>query len=109
MAKNKSDDQTLEVLTHILGLFTGFIGALIILLVSESKGVKNHAKYALNWQISSLIYMVVSIPLMLVLIGFATLFATIILNLIFCIIAAVKASEGKLWKYPLSMPFFKIE
>ncbi|MFU8796701.1 MAG: DUF4870 domain-containing protein [Dehalococcoidia bacterium] len=30
-----------------------------------------------------------------------------VLDLIFCIMAAVKASRGELWKYPLSIPFLK--
>jgi len=105
----KSSDNTLSVITHLLGLFTGFIGALIVLLASNDKKNKNHARNALNWQISAWIYIIISIPLMLILIGFLTLFATILLNLIFCIIASVKASKGILWKYPLTIPFLKTE
>jgi len=33
----------------------------------------------------------------------------IILNMVFCIIAIVKASENTFWKYPLTIPFFKVE
>lgn len=107
-AGRKSGDNALPVITHLLGLFTGFLGALIVLLVAENNQVKNHARNALNWQISSCIYIIISIPLMLLLIGFLTFFATILLNIIFCIIAAIRASESKLWEYPLAIQFIKV-
>ena len=105
----KKQDTTLPVLAHILGLFTGFIGPLIILLVSKKEYEKTHAKYALNWQISLVIYFMVSFALMLVLVGFILVFALLIMNLVFCIIAAVKAGENTFWKYPLAIPFLKIK
>tara|TARA_Y100000310_G_scaffold159115_1_gene158591 strand:- start:10126 stop:10269 length:144 start_codon:yes stop_codon:yes gene_type:complete len=46
---------------------------------------------------------------MLFLIGFFLIFVLIFLNLIFTIIAAVKAGDHKLWKYPMAMPFFKVK
>jgi uncharacterized Tic20 family protein len=46
---------------------------------------------------------------MIILIGFLGLVVFSILNLIFSIIGAVKASEGKFWKYPISIPFFKVK
>ncbi len=105
----KKQDNTLPIITHIIGYFTSFIGPLIILIAAEDKNAKNHARLALNWQLSAMIYIIISIPLMFVLIGFLTLFVVIILDVIFCIMAAVKASEGKLWTYPLSIPFTQIQ
>ena len=124
LVESKSDDLTLAVLAHVLGLFVGFLGPLIILLVSKSKPVKEHARNALNWQISVMIYCVVSVILLfvlvgflllisvyianfIVLVGFLLLVALCIANFIFCIIAAVKAGNGETWKYPLSIPFLK--
>ena len=103
----KKNDTTMPVLTHILAWVTGFLGPLIILLATEDTNAKNHARMALNWQFSYLIFVLVSIPLMFVLIGFLTMFALIIMNTIFCIVAAVKAGDNVLWKYPVSIPFFK--
>ncbi len=105
--KSKSDDRTLAVLTHLLGLFVGLLGPLIVLLVSKSKSSKVHARNALNWQISLSIYCVVSFILLFVLIGFFLLIALAIANSVFCIIAAVKAGNGETWKYPLSITFLK--
>lgn len=105
---NKSDQKTLAILTHILGIFVHFIGALIILLASDDPLVKKHAKNALNWQFSMIIYGIISVILILVLVGILLIVTLIVLNIVFCIVAAVKASEGKLWRYPLSIQFFKV-
>lgn len=107
MAKKNKDDHLLQILVHILGLFTAFIGPLILFLVSKDKEVKTHAKVALNWQISFIIYIAASSFLSLLLIGFLLVPIFGVLNTIFCIIAAVKASEGNLWVYPLSIKFLK--
>lgn len=106
MAKKKQDN-TLPILSHILGLFAGFIPPLIILLVTEEERVKKHARRALNWHISFVIYFFASMILVLILIGFVLFFALIIMDIVFCIIASVKASEGELWNYPLAIPFLK--
>ena len=59
MAK-KSDDNTLPILVHVLALLTGFIGPLIILLATKDKNAKDHAKKALNWQITLCISLLIS-------------------------------------------------
>jgi len=100
-------DNTLPVLAHILGLFTGWLGPLIILLVTKEERVKNHARMALNWQLSFIIYSIVSGILILAFIGFVLLGVIFVLDVIFCIMAAVKAGRGELWKYPLTIPFLK--
>jgi len=120
--KTKKQDNTLPVLTHILGLLTSFIGPLIVLLATEDKNSKKHAKTALNWQFSIIIYFIalvvlsiISVILTVIYIGFFLIplvvlafIALYVLDFVFCILAAVKAGEGKLWKYPFSIPFFKI-
>lgn len=104
----KKEDKTLLILTHILGLVVGFLAPLIILLVSDNKDVKRHSKIALNWQFSFLIYIVISFILVIVLIGFLLIPTLIILNIVFSIMAAVKASENEFWRYPLSIQFFRV-
>ena len=100
-------DNTLPILTHLLGLFTGFLGPLIIFFASKDKTTKSHAKVVLNWQFSLIIYSAISGILMLILIGFLGFIALGIMNTIFSIIGAVRASEKEIWKYPLSIKFFK--
>ena len=114
-----SSDNTLAILVHILGLFSNFVGALVVYLVAKDDITKKHSARALNWQISLAIYYTVAIILLifswilvffiigiiLVPIFYIALFALAILNIIFSIIAAVKASQGELWKYPLTFRF----
>lgn len=95
------------ILPHILGLLTWIVGPLITLLASDNKDLKEHSKKALNWQISLTIYSIVSGILMIILIGFLFLMILGLLNLVFCILAAVKAADGELWDYPLTINFLK--
>jgi uncharacterized protein len=101
------DTKTLSMLVHIAALFTSFVGPLIFMLVSKDAHVQKHSKIALNWQISLMIYMVVSGVLAIILVGFLMMAVLGLMNLIFCIMAAVKANQGVEWKYPLSIAFFK--
>ena len=80
-------------------------GPLIVWLIKrgDSPEIDAHGKEALNFQISMLIYNVVAGVLCLVLIGFALLAVLHILNVVFVIIAALKASEGQMYRYPLTL------
>lgn len=81
------------------------LGPLIVWLVKrgESAEIDAHGKEALNFQISMLIYNVVAGILCLLLIGFALLAVLHVLNVVFVIIAALRASEGQMYRYPLTL------
>src|ERR1700681_3061266 len=81
------------------------LGPLIVWLVKrgDSPEIDAHGKEALNFQISMLIYNVVAGVLCLLLIGFFFLAVLHILNVIFVIIAALRASEGQFYRYPLTI------
>lgn len=96
----------MAVLPHILAIFTGFVGPLITMIAGEGE-LKEHSKKALNWQISLLIYMFISTILMFILIGFLIFPVLIVMNFVFCILAAVKAADGEVWDYPVTINFFK--
>jgi hypothetical protein len=80
-----------------------FLGPLIVLLVkgNESAWVRRQAVESLNFQLSVLIYGIVSAVLVLVLIGIFLLAALGILWLVCTILAAVRASNGEDYRYPL--------
>ena len=108
--------QTWCVLAHATALVGFFVplaghivGPLIIWLSKreDSPEINAHGKESLNFQISMLIYNAVSAILCLVLIGFVFLGVLHILNIIFVIIASIRASEGKLWRYPLTIRLIK--
>src|SRR5881296_2073569 len=104
-----TDIRTWCVLCHaaaLLGLFFHFLGhllgPLIVWLVKrgDSPEVDAHGKESLNFQISMLIYSVISGILCLVLIGFVLLAILHVLNVVFVIIASIRASEGNFYRYP---------
>jgi uncharacterized protein len=80
-------------------------GPLIVWLIkrADSPEIDAHGKEALNFQISMLIYNLVAGVLCLVLIGFVLLAILHILNVVFVIIAALKAGEGEMYRYPLTI------
>jgi uncharacterized Tic20 family protein len=83
------------------------VGPLIIYLAKrhESPEIEAHAKESLNFQLSMLIYNVIAWLLVIVLIGIPILVVLHILNIIFVIIATIQASDGKLYRYPLTIRF----
>ena len=91
----------------IVGL--GFLLPIILWQVKKTDvpGVDPHGKVVVNWMISQLIYVVVSIPLMLLIVGFPLLIAVIIMGIIFPIIGGIKANEGEIWEYPLTIRFIR--
>ena len=109
-------DRTWDVLCHLLALagligipFGNILGPLILWLIKreELSSVNEHGKESLNFQISMTIYTIAAGLSVLLLIGFVLLPAIIVTNLVFVIIASVKANEGEFYRYPLSIRFIK--
>lgn len=73
----------------------------------ESPDIYRHGLNIMNWIISELIYSVLFSILTYVLIGFPLLGALLVCSVAFPVIGALKAREGKIWTYPLTIPFFK--
>lgn len=86
------------------GIFA-FAGPLLVMLVkgNESPRVRAQAVESLNFQISMLIYAIVSVVLWLVLIGILLSIAVGIAWLVLTIMAAVKANNGEDYRYPLTL------
>ena len=103
-----SDSRAWAVAAHLLPwIGIGFLGPLIVWLIKRDEDVfvEWHARESLNFQISLFIYLVVSVMLMLVVIGFFMFFALAIFGLIVNIIAAIKAANGDWYRYPLIIRF----
>jgi uncharacterized Tic20 family protein len=90
-------------------VFGSIIAPLIIWQIKKdnSEFVDEHGKEALNFQISILIYALAAGLLCFVCIGLFLLPAVYIFDLIFLLIAAVKANNGERYCYPLSIRFIK--
>ncbi|MFQ6115959.1 MAG: DUF4870 domain-containing protein [bacterium] len=114
MAKmNESQERTWATLCH-LGALAGFIipfgniiAPLVIWLVKkdESPFVDDQGKESLNFQISMTIYFLVAVLLVLILIGIPLLIVLGIFEIVMVVIAAVKASNGEKYRYPVTIRF----
>ncbi|AXF57163.1 DUF4870 domain-containing protein [Salicibibacter kimchii] len=85
------------------------LGPLILWLIKreESTFIDFHGKQALNFNISIMIYMIVSGLLTIIIIGILFVLVVFVLWLVFAIMATVKASNGETYRYPLSIPFLR--
>jgi uncharacterized protein len=93
----------------VLPLIGIVLGPLLVWLArrDESEFVAAHAKEALNFNISVLIGALACMLLMLVFIGFLLGTALFIAWLVMTLVAAIKASEGHLYRYPFSLRLVK--
>lgn len=82
-----------------------FLGPLIVLLVkgNQSAHVRREAVESLNFQISILIYGLVSAVLILAIIGIFLLIGVVIAWFVLTIIASVKVSQGQEYRYPFTI------
>ncbi len=118
------DQQMWQVLSHasafvqVVGI-PSLVGPLIVWLMKrEDPAVEPHARAALNFQVSLLIYfivgsilaflfavtvvgLVVTIPLVIALV------VLFLLELVFALLASLAASRGELYVYPLSLELIK--
>ncbi|HSO64221.1 MAG TPA: DUF4870 domain-containing protein [Ornithinibacter sp.] len=86
-----------------------FVAALVTYIVVRDRGpfVRHHAANALNIQIIAGIVMLVSLPLMIVLIGFVSFVAAWVFAVVVHIIGAVKANNGEWYTPPMTPQFVK--
>ena len=85
----------------------GFVGSLVIYFIYRDKGpfVRAHAANSLNVQIMTGIVLLISIPLMLVLVGFVTYGLALVVAFVLHVIGVVKANNGVWWNPPLTPRF----
>ena len=109
------DAKTFGMLCHLIA-FAGFviplgniIGPLVIWLIKkdEFEFVDDQGKESLNFQISVVIYAIISAILIIVLLGIFLLIALGIFAIVMMIIAAIRANEGVRYRYPLNIRFIK--
>ncbi|MBS3763452.1 MAG: DUF4870 domain-containing protein [Planctomycetes bacterium] len=99
------------MLCHLLGIFTGFLGPLIIWLVKkdDSDFVDDQGKEALNFQLTLLIAYIISFGPLNLLFCIGSIIGTVIwiVALIFSIMATVRAKNGELYRYPINIRMIK--
>jgi uncharacterized protein len=97
----------LSLLLGLIVFVVGFVAPIVIWQVKKTElpDLDKHGKIVLNWIISSLIYGAISFLLIFVLIGIPLLILLGILAVVFPIIGGIKANNGEVWRYPLSIRF----
>ena len=106
---NPADEKLWATLVHVGGIFFEFLPALIGYLILKDRGpfINAHTKTALNFQITLIIAWIVGFITAFIIIGVFIIIAVAVVNIVFSIIAAVKANKGEFYTYPLSIPFIK--
>lgn len=103
------EDKTLGLVCHLLGIFTGFLGPLILWLVKKDSSpyIAHHGREALNFQLTLLLCFLglgaVTVVLMFVFVGIFLIPVIIVLRILALvaeIMAAVAAQKGEWHRYP---------
>lgn len=89
--------------------FGNVIAPLVLWLTKRetSQYIDVHGKEVLNFQISILIWSMVSLILSCFLIGIPLLIAIAIFDIVVTIIAALEAQKGRYYRYPLTIRFIE--
>jgi uncharacterized Tic20 family protein len=96
-------------LAPFVGALVGlpFLGPLVVFLIYKDRSpfVRRHAVESLNFQLTLLIGYFFSAVLILVVVGIFTAIAIAIASIVLQILAAVAASRGEEYRYPLTIRF----
>lgn len=109
-----SDEKNWAVLAHLIpfvGILIPFgqiLAPLIIYMFKkeDSKYITAHAVESVNFQITFTIALFISSLSLVILIGFVILPVVFIAGVIVMIIAAIKASKGEHYQYPMTIRLF---
>lgn len=87
--------------------FAGFVLPIVLWQIKkdESAELDEHGRNVANWIISELIYWAGCIMLAFVWIGVPLAIVLAILGIVFPIVGAIRAADGRCWKYPMTIEF----
>lgn len=98
----------------LMGGLPAFLGPLVIWLLRRDQGdvfAAEHARMALNFNLSVIAYMIAAIVLTIVTLGLGLIvilpaaLVAVVLYFVATVMGAVAASQGRPFRYPLAIPF----
>ena len=100
-----NDEKNIATVTHLGGTVFAFFPALIVWILKkdDSEYIADQAKEALNFQISMALAYTLAGILSWILIGLIFFPIIWVLNIVFCIIAAISTSKGETYRYPFAL------
>ena len=100
-----SDERLWALFGHLSSFVMPVFGPLIIMLVQGPKSpfVRRHAVESLNFDITMMLALLVSIAAICLFFPILLLFIYAIAGMVFTILGAVRASDGQDYRYPLSL------
>lgn len=102
------DSKNIALMTWIGSIFFGFIPGLIVYLIKKDDPyIQDQAKEALNWSITATIGYFAGFILTFLIIGVLVLPIVGICHLVFCIMGAIGASNGKPFRVPFALRLIK--
>ncbi|HEY1765122.1 MAG TPA: DUF4870 domain-containing protein [Opitutaceae bacterium] len=111
--QQSASDRLWSVCCHLSYFFgfalLSFIFPLLVYLVmrTESAYSTHHAREALNFHLSILLYIICCVPLCLIVVGIPLLVLIGLAGVVCSIVAAVKASKGVFYEYPFAIRFVR--
>ena len=99
-------------LSQLAGFIFPLVGLVAPIIIWQTQKAEypildEHGKTVMNWIISELIYGAICTVLVFVVIGFPMLLILGILGIVFPIIGGIKANNGELWRYPMTINIIK--
>ncbi|MGC4031320.1 MAG: DUF4870 domain-containing protein [Tepidisphaeraceae bacterium] len=103
------DEKNMAMLIYLLGIFTGFVGPLILWLMKKEQSafINDQGKEVLNFQITTFIAWFVCILLMFIVIGVFLMPVVAIGYLVLMIIGLLKAKDGVAYRFPFALRLLK--
>lgn len=87
----------------------GFVASLVMYVLAKDRSpfVRQHAANALNVQLTELLGLIISIPLMFVLVGFVTYPIVVVWAIVVHILGVVAANRGESYRAPFTIGFVR--
>ena len=98
-------------LSQFLGFLVPVAGLIAPIVIwqmkkKDSPYIDANGRVVTNWILSAFIYSIICVLLAFIVIGIPLLLALVVFAVVFPIVGGIKANDGEVWSYPMSIRFF---